>query len=252
MTNVPKIPALWHSSAMATDRQRLMSAARRLLGARADAEDAVQDTYVRALAAFPDQLTPQPAWLHTVLRNIALDRLRRKQLEAEHADAGLPPEGPSEALMEVRSECEAALRHLLSHVSPAEAAAILLRDVFEFDYDEIARIIGKSEAASRQFLHRARTRTRHTRPPADVEEPYVGLCWRAIEARDPVVLVDMLQMTTARAQHAATTVGQHRSARSSSMLVQVNGRYAIALVLDGVVLCLVPVGAQATLVGESA
>ena len=237
---------------MATDRQRLISAARRLLATHADAEDAVQDTYVRALSRLPDWLGPQPAWLYSVLRNIAIDRLRRKQLESEHAEVGLPPEASSESLVEVRSECEAALRHLLSRVSPAEAAAILLRDVFEFDYDEIARIVGKSEAASRQFLHRARTRTRHTRPPTDVEEPYVGLCWRAIEARDPVVLVDMLQMTTARAQHAATTVGQHRSARSSSMLVQVNGRYAIALVLDGVVLCLVPVGTQATLAGESA
>jgi RNA polymerase sigma factor (sigma-70 family) len=252
VTGVPKLPALWHSLPMATDRQRLMSAACRLLASRADAEDAVQDTYVRALAAFPDWLTPQPAWLYTVLRNIALDRLRRKQLESEHADAGLPPEGSSEPLMDVRSDCEAALRHLLSRVSPAEAAAILLRDVFEFDYDEIARIVGKSEAASRQFLHRARTRTRRTGPSAEVEEPYVGLCWRAIEARDPALLMDMLQMTTARAQPAAATAGRYRGARSSSMLVQVNGRYAIALVLDGVVLCVVPVGTQPTLVGESA
>jgi RNA polymerase sigma-70 factor (ECF subfamily) len=229
-----------------------MSAAYRLLGSPADAEDAVQDTYVRALAAFPDWPAPQPAWLYAVLRNVAIDRLRRKQLESEHADAALPPEGSSEPLMEVRSECEAALRHLLSRVSPAEAAAILLRDVFEFDYDEIARIVGKSEAASRQFLHRARTRTRRTGAPSYVEEPYVGLCWRAIEAREPALLMDMLQITTARAQHAAITVERHRGARSSSMLVQVNGRYAIALVLDGVVLCLVPVGTQATLVGESA
>jgi RNA polymerase sigma factor (sigma-70 family) len=249
VTGLPKLPALWHSLAMATDRQRLMSAARRLLASRADAEDAVQDTYVRALSG-PDLLAPQLAWLYTVLRNIAIDRLRRQQLESEHADAGLPPEGSSEPLVEVRSECEAALRHLLSRVSPAEAAAILLRDVFEFDYDEIARIVGKSEDASRQFLHRARARTRRTGPSTDIEEPYVGLCWRAIEARDPAPLVDMLQMTTVRAQHAAISVERHRGARSSSVLVQVNGRYAIALVLDGVVLCIVPVGTQATLVGE--
>ena len=236
---------------MATDRQRLISAARRLLATHADAEDAVQDTYVRALSRLPDWLGPQPAWLYSVLRNIAIDRLRRKQLESEHAEVGLPPEASSESLVEVRSECEAALRHLLSRVSPAEAAAILLRDVFEFDYHEIARIVGKSEAASRQFLHRARTRSRLTGSPADVEEPYVGLCWRAIEARDPAPLVDMLQMITARVQPAAIA-GRHRSARSSSMLVQVSGRYAIALVLDGVVLCIVPVGTQATLVGESA
>jgi hypothetical protein len=164
-------------------------------------------------------------------------------LESEHAHTELPPEGGSEPPLEARFECEAALRHLLSRVSPAEAAAILLRDVFEFDYDEIARIVGKSEAASRQFLHRARLRTRRTGPFAEVEEPYVGWLWRAIEARDPAPLMRMLQMPTIRAEYAAVTVGRHRGARSSSMLVQVNGRYAIALVLDGVVLCLVPVGA---------
>jgi RNA polymerase sigma factor (sigma-70 family) len=229
---------------MATNRERLMSAAQRLLASRADAEDAVQDTYVRALASLPDWLGAQPAWLHTVLRNIAIDRLRRKQLESEHAETGLPPlEGSLESLMEVRSDCEAALRHLLGHVSPAEAAAILLCDVFEFSYDEIARIVGKNAAASRQFLHRARTRTRRAGPLADIEEPYVGLFWHAIEARDPTLLMDMLQMTSASAQHPAVPTGRHRGARTSSMLVQVNGRYAIALVLDGVVLCLVPVGA---------
>ena len=243
MTCVPKLPALWHSLGMAAHRQGLMSAARRLLASRADAEDAVQDTYVRALSASPVWLETQPGWLYAVLRNIAIDRLRRKRLESAHADAELPPEG-TEPLMEVKSECEAALRHLLSRVSPAEAAAILLRDVFEFDYDEIARILGKNEAACRQFLHRARTRSRRNELLADVEEPYAGLLWRAVEMRDPAPLLHMLQMTTVRAQQASIPVGRHRGARSSSMLVQVNGRYAIALVLDGVVLCLVPVGGQ--------
>jgi RNA polymerase sigma-70 factor (ECF subfamily) len=233
---------------MAAHRQGLLSAARRLLASRADAEDAVQDTYLRALVASPDWLGSQPAWLHTVLRNIAIDRLRHKQLESEHADAELPPEGASELLIEARSECEAALRHLLSRASPVEAAAILLRDVFEFEYGEIGRLVGKSEAACRQFLHRAKTRTRRVGRLADIEEPYVGLLWRAIEARDPAPLMHMLQMTAARAQQSAITVGRHRGARSSSMLVQVNGRYAIALVLDGVVLCLVPVGGPADFV----
>jgi RNA polymerase sigma factor (sigma-70 family) len=251
VTAVPKLLTMWHSLLMDTERQGLMSAARRLLATRADAEDAVQDAYVRALAN-PHRLGAGPAWLYTVLRNIAIDRLRRKQVESEHAELELPPEGASEPAVEVRFECEAALRHLLSHVSPAEAAAILLRDVFEFDYREIALIIGKSDAASRQLLHRARTRIRRTGQSADVEESYVGLCWRAIEARDPALLIDMLQMTTARAQPAAISVGRHRSARSSSMLVHVNGRYAIAMVLDGVVLCVVPVGTRPTLVGESA
>ncbi len=58
----------------------------------------------------------------------------------------------AETPIEVWSECEAALRHLLHAVSPAEAAAYLLRDMFEFDYDEIARIIGKREGAARPWM----------------------------------------------------------------------------------------------------
>jgi RNA polymerase sigma factor (sigma-70 family) len=252
VTKDPKRAALWQSSPMATNRQRLISAAGRLLASRADAEDAVQDTYIRALVSFPDWRGAQPAWLHTVLRNIAIDRLRRKQLESEHADTELPPEGSLESLLEVRSECEAALRHLLVRVRPDEAAALLLCDVFEFDCDEIAHIIGKSNAASRQFLHRARTRAHRPDASSDVEEAYVGLCWRAIEARDPALLMDMLQVTiVASARQPAVTAGRDRRARSSSKLVQVNGRYAIALVLDGVVLCIVPVGTPATPMAES-
>jgi hypothetical protein len=127
----------------------------------------------------------------------------------------------------------------------------LLRDVFEFDYDEIARMIGKSESTTRQFLHRARMRVRRTGPPRDVEEFYVGMCWHAIEARDPAFLMDMLQITAAQAQPAATAVARPRSARSFQRLVHVNGRYAIALVLDGVVLCIVPVGTQTSAMAES-
>jgi RNA polymerase sigma factor (sigma-70 family) len=253
VTGDPKRPALWQNSPMAANRKRLMRIAKRFLASRADAEDAVQDTYVRALASFPDQRDAQPAWLRTVLRNIAIDRLRRKRLESEHADTELPAEESLESLMEIRSECEAALRLLLSYVSPAEAAALLLSDVFELDYDEIARIFDKSNAAARQFLHRARTRAHRADSSADVDEAYVELCWRAIEARDPALLMGMLQGTIiASAQQPAITDGRDRRARSSSMLVQVNGRYAVALVLDGVVLCLVPVGTQTTLMSESA
>lgn len=238
---------------MAINRQRLVSTARRLLASHADAEDAVQDTYVRALVSCPTWLGAHPAWLHTVLRNIAIDRLRRQRLESEHADTAILPEGTLESRMEVRSECEAALRHLLSRVSPVEAAAIVLCDVFEFDYDEIARVVGKNNAAFRQFLHRARMRAHRADSSADVGEDYVGLCWRAIEARDPALLMNLMRATiTASAQQPAITDERQRGARTSSRLVHVNGRYALALVLDGVVLCLVPLGTQATLMSEPA
>ena len=235
---------------MATDRQKLVNAAHRLLDSRADAEDAVQDTYVRAFDTFSDWRAPGQAWMYAVLRNIAIDRRRRLRTELLHADAGLAAESSSDPPLEVRSECEAAIRHLLSRVSASEAAAILLRDVFELDYHEIADMLDKSESATRQFLHRARLRARGIEAHAEVEESYLGLCCRAIEAREPALLMELLQGITAQAQACPTPAGSETRARSATTLVQINGRYAIALVLDGVVLCIVPVGVEAMRSGE--
>lgn len=190
--------------------------------------------------------------MYAVLRNIAIDRRRRLRTESLHADAGLTAESSSDPPLEVRSECEAAIRHLLSRVSASEAAAILLRDVFELDYHEIADMLDKSESATRQVLHRARLRTRGTEAHAEAEESYLRLCCRAIEAREPALLMEMLQGITAQVQACPTPVGRETGARSASMLVQINGRYAMALVLDGVVLCIVPVGVQAMRSGEAA
>jgi RNA polymerase sigma-70 factor (ECF subfamily) len=141
-----------------------------------------------------------------------------------------------------------ALRHLLRRVSPAEAAAIVLRAVFEFEHAEIAPIARKSEAAFRQHLRRALSRARRTdgrAAPADEEDHYVGLCWQAIESRNPAVLFEMIAApATARARPTTLGVvhGFSAAPRASSVLVHVNGHYAIALVLDGITLCYVPVG----------
>jgi RNA polymerase sigma-70 factor (ECF subfamily) len=228
---------------MSNDRRRLMAAARRLLPSRADAEDAVQDTYLRSLAAF-NGASPDPGWMYTVLKNIAIDRLRRRQLEAGHAETEMGHERSSEEMLKLRADCEGALRHLLSRTSLTEAAAILLRDVFEFDYAEIARLVGKSESACRQFLQRARTRTHCAESSTDAEENHVLWCWQAIEARNPARLVDMIHIHVARMAPPAQVTGQKGDPRSYSKLVQVNGRYALALMLDGVVLCMVPIGTQ--------
>jgi RNA polymerase sigma-70 factor (ECF subfamily) len=237
---------------MATDRQKLVNAARRILSSRADAEDAVQDTYVRAFATFSEWRATEPAWMYAVLRNIAIDRQRRLRTESLRAETRFAPESALETPWEVNSECEAAIRHLLRRVGTKEAAAILLRDVFEFEYHEIAIMLDKSEPATRQVLHRARLRSRGTEALAESEEFYLGLCCRAIEAREPGLLIEMLQGIAARAWAYPGPVGRKTCSRSTSMLVHINGRYAIALVLDGIVLCIVPVGVQAVGPGETA
>jgi hypothetical protein len=182
---------------------------------------------------------------------MATDRRRRLRTESRHADAGLTAESSSNPPLEARSECEAALRHLLNRVGASEAAAILLRDVFELDYHEIAVMLGKSEAATRQALHRARLRARKIEAQAETEESFLELCCQAIGAREPALLMEMLQGIRAQAQACSAPVGRGTGARSTSMLVQFNGRYAIALVLDGVVLCIVPVGMTADFPGNA-
>jgi RNA polymerase sigma-70 factor (ECF subfamily) len=97
--------------------------------------------------------------MYTVLKHIATDRLRRRQLKAGDAQAEPAHARSCEDLLRLRTDCEGALRHLLSRTSLTEAAVILLRDVFEFEYAEIAPLLGKTEATCRQFLRRARMRT---------------------------------------------------------------------------------------------
>jgi RNA polymerase sigma factor (sigma-70 family) len=231
---------------MDSHRKALANAARRLLKSRADAEDAVQDTYERAFNTFSDWQTLEPAWMQTVLRNIAFDRLRRLRMEALHVEAA-PGESSAAAPFDSASECESAIRHLLRRVSVSEAAVMLLRDVFELDYNEIAELLDKSEPATRQILHRARARARGAQAHGEVEESDFRLLCHAIAAREAIPLMAMLQGITAHASPATPSVACGVRARGTSMLVHINGRYAIALVLDGVVLCTVPVGVQPSL-----
>jgi RNA polymerase sigma factor (sigma-70 family) len=228
---------------MTTDRQKQINYARRFLESSAEAEDAVQDTYLRAFDTFTDWRAPDQAWMFAVLRNLAIDRHRRLRTESLYAQAGsIAVESPASPL-EVQSECQAALRHLLRRVSAIEAAVMVLRDVFDFEYREIAQSLGKSEAAIRQMLHRARLRAQGVKNRDEVDEFLFGLFCRAIETREPALLMKALPGSRAHLRAAPTGVGHPTCAGSTSMLVHVDGHYAIALVLNGVILCIVPVGA---------
>ena len=268
--NHPNRRRLWQALGMSSgsnsdhggaDRQRLLAVARRLLRTEADAEDTVQDAYLRATGARPHAPESMQAWLNTVVHNLAIDQLRRERLQRTYLESrarervlGLEAEPSLEQTVAMREECIAALAELLRRVDPQEAAAILLREVFEVDYSDIARAAGKTVAASRQLIHRALARAHRAQPPAKRQEnasddetaTYVSLCWDAIQSRNPAVLFAMIATSpVARALSSPIAVGERGAPRTSSTLVQVQGRYAIALVLDGVLLCVVPVGTTA-------
>src|ERR1700735_977305 len=102
------------------DRQRLLAAARRLLRTEADAEDAVQDAYLRAVGTLPHFPESMQAWLHTVVRNLAIDQVRRKRLERAYLESATPAElcgdidaeSSAEHAAAMRDECVAALYDL--------------------------------------------------------------------------------------------------------------------------------------------
>jgi RNA polymerase sigma-70 factor (ECF subfamily) len=155
-------------------RRRLFGLAYRMLGSKADAEDMVQEAYLRWHQAPADEIRSPEAWLVTVVTRLCIDRLRSAAAEREtYPGMWLPEpifgESPDEQV-ELASNLSMAFMILLERLAPAERAAFLLRDVFDCPYPEIARIIGKSEAASRQIVSRARERVRRDQPRFEASE----------------------------------------------------------------------------------
>lgn len=256
-----------------SDRRQLVRAASRLLGAT-DAEDAVQDAYVRALEMDDaPAFNAAQAWLLTVVRNLAIDRLRRRQWMqqwlAETNNNGDAAQASPSAEMDAALAQEAvlALHVLAAHLTPADGAALLLYEVFEASHAEIAQATGKTEAASRQQLRRALLRLRQARgttvhalqaelePP---EEAVFRLYLQSLQLRDPQTLWAMLRhppisgvsgyvnASAAASEAAPTPPGV------SCGLVQAGGQLGLVLTLDGVRLCVVPLGVRPERTAETA
>ncbi|WP_420715556.1 sigma-70 family RNA polymerase sigma factor [Streptomyces sp. SBT349] len=147
-------------------RNRLAPLAYRLLGSAADAEDAVQDAFLHWQAADRRRIKVPEAWLTRVVTNLCLDRLRSAQARRERAVGAWLPEplldgdpmlGPADTF-EQRESVSLAVLTLMERLSPVERAVYLLREAFCHSHAEIAEILGVTESASQQHLHRARHR----------------------------------------------------------------------------------------------
>lgn len=147
-------------------RGRLASLAYRLLGSAADAEDAVQDTFLRWQAADRERIEVPEAWLTKVATNLCLDRLRSAQARHERAAGAWLPEallegdpmlGPADTF-EQRESVSLAVLTLMERLSPVERAAYVLREAFSYPHAEIAEILDITKSASQQHVHRARLR----------------------------------------------------------------------------------------------
>ncbi len=151
-------------------RRRLLSIAYRMLGSVSEAEDIVQETWIRWHEAECGQLESPVAWLTTVATRLSIDRLRRLQRERSAMLGPWLPEpwlgdsAPSaEDAASMLSDLSYSVLLLLERLSPDERAALLLHEVFDCPYKEIARTLNKSDAHCRQLVHRAKERVQSGR-----------------------------------------------------------------------------------------
>jgi RNA polymerase sigma factor (sigma-70 family) len=157
------------------ERPRLRALAYRMLGSTAEADDAVQDAWLRLEGTDLADVDNLPGWLTTVVSRICLNLLRARRVRREEslesftadwlgaADADQFP--PQEA--ELAESVGLAMLVVLDRLSPAERIAFVLHDMFEVAFDDIAHMMERNPAAVRQLASRARAKVRGTEPPTD-------------------------------------------------------------------------------------
>lgn len=159
-----------------TQRPRLFALAYRLLGSRSEAEDVVQDAWLRWHQTDQAAVRDPEAWLVTATTRLGIDRLRAVRNERIAYPGPWLPEpltvdespGP-ERRSELAEQVSIAFLAVLERLGPEERAAFLLKEAFDYDYDQIAELLDRTEANCRQMVHRARERLQSGRPRFEVE-----------------------------------------------------------------------------------
>ena len=159
-------------------RPRLEAVAYRLLGSASEAEDAVQETFLRWQAADPDRIEVPEAWLTKVLTNLCLNQLASARARRETYVgrwlpepllAGDPMLGPADTA-EQRESVSFAVLTLMERLTPVERGVYVLREAFGYTHREIAEFIEITEASSQQIFHRAKKHLADGKPRKEIDE----------------------------------------------------------------------------------
>src|SRR5215204_6311523 len=148
----------WDGSVFEAYRPLLFSIAYRMLGSASEAEDVIQDAWLRARRDEEADVRSPKAYLTTIVTRLCIDRLRSaERTRMEYPGPWLPEPlaEPNQESAELASSLTTAFLVLLEQLAPVERAVFLLREVFELDFEEIARSVGKTSANVRQILTRA-------------------------------------------------------------------------------------------------
>lgn len=143
-------------------RSHLTSVAHRMLGSQNEAEDAVQEAFVRLMRGGASSVENLAGWLTTIVARICLDMLRqrksRREVPVDAEVEGLPAADSLESEKLIADSVGLAMLVVLEALTPAERVAFVLHDLFNISYDEIASVVGRSPMAARQLASRARRR----------------------------------------------------------------------------------------------
>jgi len=150
----------WMAELFEAHRQRLRTVAYRMLGSRSEADDAVQETWLRLSRADTSGVENLGGWLTTVVGRVCLDMLRSRKSRREHPldTTVIEPAADPEHEAVMADSIGLALLVVLETLSPAERVAFVLHDMFGMPFEDIAPIVGRSEVATRQLASRARRR----------------------------------------------------------------------------------------------
>jgi RNA polymerase sigma factor (sigma-70 family) len=165
---------VWLADRFEEHRAHLRAVAYRMLGSLTEADDAVQDTWLRLSRAGASEVENLGGWLTTIVARVCLNMLRSRNTRREESlgvhipDPVISPEGelqPEEEAL-LADSVGLALLVVLDSLSPAERLAFVLHDMFELPFEEIAPMVGRSPAAARQLASRARRRVKGAEIPA--------------------------------------------------------------------------------------
>lgn len=253
----------WLAQRFEQDRTRLRAVAYRMLGSFAEAEDAVQEAWLRASKADASGVDNLGAWLTTIVARVCLNALRSRRARREEPMGVHVPDAIISRADGASPEDEAlladavglALQVVLDELTPAERIAFVLHDMFGLSFDEIAPVVARSPAAARQLASRARRRVRGADVPApdadvasqrEVVDAFFAAAHRGdldalVAVLDPDVVV-RIDGGTARAavsgvvRGAAAVAGQTLAIANPAapkVPVLVNGAAGVVVMLDG-------------------
>jgi RNA polymerase sigma-70 factor (ECF subfamily) len=237
-------PAMDRETEFFNHRPLLFALAYRMLGTRADAEDIVQEAYLRWQAAGTEDVRSPKSFLMTVVARLALDSLKTAHRKRETYVGPWLPEPVVEPTgtkhMEMAESLSLAFLRLLESLSPTERVAFLLREVFDAGYGEVATALETTEANSRQIVARARKHVQERRPRFTVDRERQSAVVREFLAA--CATGDASQLTALLAQDAVLYTDG--GGKVSSALNPIFGADRIARFLVGVGRKIPPVSVQ--------